>query len=317
MKAIVYHQYGSPDVLRCEEVEKPSAGNDEVLIKVRAASLNPLDWHLLRGEMFVVRAAAGLRKPKMTRLGRDLAGVVEAAGRNVTRFRPGDEVFGVGRNGTFAEYVCAGEKKVALKPANMTFEQAAAVPVAAITALQGLRDKGRIQAGQKVLINGAAGGVGTFAVQIGKWLGADVTGVCSTRNVEMVRSLGADHVIDYSREDFTERGKRYDVIFDCIGNHSLRASRRVMSPKGTDILVGGHPAQVLKTLLLSPFVSQRVVALMPAITTQDLGVLKELMEAERVTPVIDRCYALGEVPEALRYLGEKHARGKVVIRMAV
>jgi NADPH:quinone reductase-like Zn-dependent oxidoreductase len=220
MKAIVYHKYGSPDVLKLEEVDMPTPGDDEVLIKVRAASVNPID-RLIRGQPYILRAVTGLRKPKDTRVGRDLAGQVEAVGRNVTQFQPGDEVFGACL-GAFAEYVCARENKLALKPAHLTFEQAAAVPVAAITALQGLRDKGRIQPGQKVLINGAAGGVGTFAVQIAKSFGADVTGVCSTRNVDMVRSIGADQVIDYTQEDFTQSGQRYDLLFDCV--RSLRPS---------------------------------------------------------------------------------------------
>ncbi len=227
MKAIVYHNYGSPDVLRCEEIEKPTAGDDEVLIKVRAASLNPADWHFMTGMPYLIRMQAGLRRPKDPRLGIDVAGEVEAAGRNVTRFKPGDEVFGSCR-GAFAEYACTSQSRLAMKPDNITFEQAASVPVAALTALQGLRDKGQIQPGQRILVNGAAGGVGTFAVQIGKWYGAEVTGVCSTRNVEMVRAIGADHVIDYTREDFTKSGQRYDIFLDCIGNHSLSACRRVL-----------------------------------------------------------------------------------------
>ncbi len=326
MKAIVYHGYGSPDVLQCEEIEKPTAGDDDVLIKVRAASVNPLDRHLMRGS-YIIRPLTGLRKPRITCPGRDLAGQVEAVGRNVTQFKPGDEVFGVSRRGTCAEYVCADEKKLALKPANLTFEQAAAVPVAAITALQGLRDKGRIQPGQRVLINGAAGGVGTFAVQIAKAFGADVTGVCSTRNVDMVRSIGADQVIDYTQEDFTQSGQRYDLILDNVGNRSLSDYRRVLTSKGILVLNGGGMlrqkedrgfgalARSLKALLLSPFVSQKVVMFLASINKQDLVVLKELMEAKKVIPVIDRCYTLRKVPEAIRYLGEGHARGKVVITL--
>jgi NADPH:quinone reductase-like Zn-dependent oxidoreductase len=323
MKVIVYHNYGSPDVLKCEELEKPTAGDHEVLIKVRAASVNPLDWHFMRGAPYVVRIAAGLSQPKNTRLGVDLAGQVEAAGRNVTRFQPGDEVFGAIR-GAFAEYVCAPEKALAPKPANLTFEQAAAVPVAGVSALQGLRDKGRIQPGQKVLINGAAGGVGTFAVQIAKAFGATVTGVCSTRNVAMVRSIGADHAIDYTREDFTRSGQRYDLILDCAANHSLSACRRVMSPRGIYVIVGG-PGRGrwvgpliygLKALLLSRFVSQKLLMLLASPNKEDLVVLKELIEATKVTPVIDRCYTLSEVPEAIRYLEEGHARGKVTITFA-
>ena len=267
MKAIVYHNYGSPDVLRFEEIEKPIAGDNEVLIKVRAASVNPLDWHFMRGTPYLVRLMAGLRKPKVTRLGVDVAGQVEAVGRNVTQFKPGDEVFGSCR-GAFAEYACAPPSRaLVMKPDNVTFEQAASVPVAAFTALQGLRDKGHIQPGQKVLINGAAGGVGTFAVQIAKSFGADVTGVCSTRNVDMVRSIGADQVIDYTQEDFTKSGQRYDLIFDCVGNHSLSACRRVLNPKG--ILRHGRRTERSvddrssgscdQALVLSRFVSQKLV----------------------------------------------------------
>lgn len=321
MRAIAYHNYGSPDVLQCEEIEKPTAGDDEVLIKVRAASVNPLDRHFMRGEPYIIRAMTGLRKPKTTRLGVDLAGQVEAVGRNVTRFQPGDEVFGASR-GVFAEYVCADENNLALKPANITFEQAAAIPVAAITALQGLRDKGRIQPGQKVLINGAAGGVGTFAVQIAKSFGADVTGVCSARNLDMVRSIGADHVIDYTREDFAQSGQRYDLIFDCVGNRSLSACRRVMTPKGIYVIIGGPAgrwvgplAPSLRALLVSPFVSQSLVMFTASINKEDMVVLKELIEARKVMPVIDRCYTLSEVPEAIRYLEEGHARGKVIITL--
>ena len=326
MKAAVYERYGPPDVLQIKDVEKPAPMENEVLIKVRAASVNPLD-KLIKGKPYIVRGMTGLRKPKLTRLGADLAGQVEAVGRNATQFKPGDEVFGTSRHGTFAEYVCADEKKLALKPANLTFDQAAAVPVAAITALQGLRDKGRIQPGQKVLINGAAGGVGTFAVQIAKSFGADVTGVCSTRNVHMVRSIGADHVIDYTQEDFTKSGpkraQRYDLFFDCVGNHSLSACRRVLNPKGIYIAVGatsdgrwiGPLARLFKTLLLAPFVRPKMVVFIASINKQDLVVLKELMEAKKVTPVIDRCYTLNEVPEAIRYLEEGHARGKIVITL--
>ena len=323
MKAIVYHNYGSPEVLKCEKLEKPTAGDDEVLIKVRAASVNPLDWHFMRGAPYIVRIQTGLSKPKNTRLGVDLAGQVEAVGRNVTQFQPGDEVFGVSR-GAFAEYVCAPEKALAPKPANLTFEQAAAVPVAgAFSALQGLRDKGRIQPGQKVLINGAAGGVGTFAVQIAKAFGATVTGVCSTRNVDMVRSIGADHVIDYTQEDFARSGQRYDLILDCAANHSLSACRRVMSLRGIYVIVGGPDRgrwigpliSPLKALLLSRFVSQKLLMFLASANKEDLVVLKELIEAKKVTPVIDRCYTLSEVPEAIRYLEEGHAQGKVIITL--
>ncbi len=318
MKAIAYHNYGSPDVLRCEEIEKPTAGDDEVLIRVRAASVNPVD-RLFRGRPYLVRILTGLRKPKDTRLGRDVAGEVEAVGRNVTQFQAGDEVFGV-CNGAFAEYVCTSEKALVLKPAKVTFEQAASVPVAAFTALQGLRDKGQIQAGQKVLINGAAGGVGTFAVQIAKSFGADVTGVCSTRNLDMVRSIGADRVIDYTREDFTKGAPRYDLILDCVSNHSLVACRRVLNPNGICVIVGAHKLRILLTralgaLVLSRFVSQNFVIFIARRSKEDLTIMRELMEAGKVTPVIDRCYTLSEVPAAIRYLEEGHARGKVVITL--
>jgi NADPH:quinone reductase-like Zn-dependent oxidoreductase len=322
MRAIVYHDYGSPDVLECEQIEKPTAGDDEVLIRVRAASVNPLDWHFMRGEPYLVRIMTGLRRPKTSRLGVDLAGQVEAVGRNVALFQPGDEVFGT-RLGAFAEYVCAGENDLAFKPANLTFEQAAAVPTAALTALQALRDKGRIQPGQKVLINGAAGGVGTFAVQIAKSFGANVTGVCSTTNVGLVRSIGADHVVDYTQEDFTQSGQRYDVIFDCVANHSLSACRRVMSRGGTYIFIGGTGGgrwigpmgHGLKAVLLSRLVSQRLVMFLTTSKKEDLVTLKALAESKRVTPVIDRTYAFHEVPEAVRYLEAGHARGKVVIAL--
>jgi NADPH:quinone reductase-like Zn-dependent oxidoreductase len=322
MKAIVYHNYGSPDVLKCEEIEKPTAGDDEVLIRVRAASVNPLDWHFMRGTPYFVRIPAGLRKPKVTRLGVDVAGQVEAVGRNVTQFKPGDEVFGSCR-GAFAEYACTSESALVMKPDNVTFEQAASVPVAAYTALQGLRDKGQIQPGQKVLINGAAGGVGTFAVQIAKWFGADVTGVCSTRNVKMVRSIGADQIIDYTQEDFTKSGQRYDLIFDCVGNHSLLACRRVLNPKGIYIAVGGPSgrwmigplARGITALVLSRFVSQKLVMVLARRSKEDLTIMRELMEAGKVTPIIDKRYRLSEVPEAIRYLEEGHARGKVVITL--
>ena len=319
MKAIVYHDYGSPDVLRCEDVAKPTPGDDEVLIRIRAAAANPMDYGLMSG-VYLMRLMTGLRKPKLTRPGADLAGEVEAVGKNVTRFQPGDPVFG-GARGAFAEYVCAREDRLASKPANLTFEQAAAIPVAGLTALQGLRDKGRLQPGQKVLVNGAAGGVGTFAVQVGKWLGAQVTGVCSTRNVDLVRSIGADHVIDYTRDDFTRSGERYDLIFDCMGNRPLSDWRHVMTPRGTFVAVGGRPGgrwvgplpYLLKLLVSSRFVSQKVVLFMASLRSDDLIVLKELIEAKEVTPVIDRRYKLIEAADAIRYLKAGHARGKVVI----
>ena len=321
MKAIVYRCYGPPDVLKLEDIEKPIPADNEVLVAVHAASVNPLDWHYMRGTPYIVRTDSGLGAPENPRLGVDFAGTVEAVGKNVKRFRPGDEVFG-GRTGAFAEYVRVREDRaLVLKPANVTFEQAAAVPVAAITALQALRDKGRIQPGQKVLINGASGGVGTFAVQIAKSFGAEVTGVCSTRNVQMVRSLGADHVIDYTQEDFTKSAQRYDLILDNVGNHSLLEYRRVLNPRGIFVIVGGPDegrwigpmTSPIKASLLSPFVSQKFVMILAELNKEDLTVLRDLMQAGKVTPVIDRRYKLSEVPEAIAYLEEGHARGKVVI----
>ncbi len=315
MKAIICTQYGSPDVLHLTEVEKPTPKDNEILIRVRAASVNPHDVHSLRGKPYILRIQTGLRKPKNTRLGVDVAGQVEAVGRNVTEFQPGDEVFGV-RAGSFAEYVCTQGKALALKPAHLTFEQAAAVPVAGLTALQALRDKGQIQPGQKVLINGAAGGVGTFAVQIAKALGAEVTAVCSTRNVEMVQALGADQVIDYTQENFTQSGQTYDLLLDAVGNHSLSACRRVVQATGAYVMVAGPPTHLLKAVILSRFARQRLVFFIATNNREDLVFLKELIEAGKVTPVIDRRYTLREVPEAIRYLGEGHARGKVVIKVA-
>jgi NADPH:quinone reductase-like Zn-dependent oxidoreductase len=317
MKAIVYHDYGSPDVLKYEEIEKPAAGDNEVLIKVRAASVNPID-RFFRGKPYIFRILIGLRKPKITRLGVDLAGQVEAVGRNVTQFKPGDEVFGVGR-GACAEYVCAMEGKLALKPANLSFESAASVPVAAITALQGLRDKGRIQPGHKVLINGASGGVGTFAVQIAKAFGAEVTAVCSTRNVDTARSLGADHVIDYTREDFTRSGQRYDLILAANGYHSIFAYRRALSQNGIYVMAGGGGIQMLQGILLAPLLSlmgsRKMRFFVAKINPKDLTFLKDLVEGGKVTPVIDRRYTLREAPEAIRYLEEGHAQGKIVITL--
>ncbi|HEY4369136.1 MAG TPA: NAD(P)-dependent alcohol dehydrogenase [Steroidobacteraceae bacterium] len=325
MKAVIYCDYGTAEVLRIENIPKPVPEDNQLLVKVRAASLNPLDWHYMRGTPYLVRVDSGLRKPKTMRLGVDYAGIVEAVGKNVTRFKPGDEVFG-GRNGALAEYVSVLEDRaVVLKPTNMTFEQAAAVPVAAITALQGLRDQGKIQAGQKVLINGASGGVGTFAVQIAKSLGAEVTGVNSTRNVAMVRSLGADRVIDYTKEDFTADAQRYDVIIDCVGNRSLLEYKRVMKPTGIYVLIGGGGpdegrwigpmAGPVKALLLSLFVSQKFGMMLAELNKADLTVLGELMESGKVTPVIDRTYRLDEIADGIRYLEKGHARGKVVVQM--
>ena len=321
MKAIIYRNYGSPDVLRLEEIEKPVPQDNEVLIEVRAASVNPLDFHLMKGTPRVARIMTGLLKPKVTRPGVDVAGVVEAVGSNVTQFHAGDGVLGSCK-GAFAEYVCASEGALVLKPANLTFEQAAAVPVAAFTSLQGLRDKGRIQPGHKVLINGAAGGVGTFAVQIAKSFGAHVTGVCSTRNVEMVRSIGADYVIDYTQEDYTQSGQRYDLIFDTVGNHSLSDNRRVLGSKGALVMAGGPTDSLLgillpplRALVMSRFVSQTLVPFLARRRKEDLIIMQELLEAGKVTPVIDRTYPLSEVSEAVRYLEEGHARGKVVITL--
>jgi NADPH:quinone reductase-like Zn-dependent oxidoreductase len=312
VRAITYTEYGPPDVLQLTEVPKPVPRDDEVLIRVHAASVNPLDRYFVRGAPFFIRIMAGLLKPRETRLGVDVAGRVEAVGSGVTRFKPGDEVFG-GCKGAFAEYVCASEGDLALKPATVTFEHAATVNIAGITALQGLRDKGHIQGGQKVLINGAAGGVGTFAVQIARWFGADVTGVCSTRNLDMVRSSGADQVMDYTQEDFTRSGQRYDLILDMIGNHSVSDCRRALTPEGSLVLVGGPLAGMLKAVALSRFVSQNLVMMVAKSTREGLTILGQLLEAGKVTPVIDRRYPLNEVPEAIRYLEEGHASGKVVI----
>jgi NADPH:quinone reductase-like Zn-dependent oxidoreductase len=326
MKAVVYRNYGSPDVLTYEEIEKPAVGDDEVLIKVRAASVNPLDWKSMSGGPYIVRALLGLGKTKVKPTGVDVAGEVEAVGKNVACFKPGDAVFGTCR-GAFAEYArtfTSGKlmkSAIVMKPDNVSFEQAASAPIAALTALQGLRNKGRVQPGQKVLINGAAGGVGTFAVQIAKSLGADVTGVCSTRNVEMVRSIGADQVIDYTQQDFTKSGQRYDVFFDCVGNHSLSACRRVLNPKGIYIMVGapndapllGLLGRLIGALLLSPFVSHKLVVFLAKSNKEDLNIVSQLMATGKVTPVVDRRYRLSEAPDAFRYLKEGHARGKVVI----
>jgi NADPH:quinone reductase-like Zn-dependent oxidoreductase len=321
MKAIVQRCYGSPEVLRLEEVAKPTPQDNQLLVKVRAAAANPLDWHYMRGEPYIMRMEAGFGRPKEGAFGVDFAGTVEAVGKDVRRFKVGDEVFG-GRSGAFAEYVTVREDRaVALKPTNITAEQAAAVPIAAVTALQGLRDHGKVQAGQKVLINGASGGVGTFAVQIAKTFGAEVTGVCSTPNVELVRSLGADHVIDYKQEDFTQGEQRYDVILDNVGNHPLSELTRVLQPNGILVIVGGLSddpwfgamKQPIKAKFLSPFVSQKLVMFLARLDQADLEFLSGLMQAGKVTPVIDRRYALNEVPEAIRYLEEGRARGKVIV----
>jgi len=322
MKAIIYTQYGPPEVLRLAEVAKPAPMADQVLLTIHAASVNPREWHFMRGTPYLVRMMTGWRHPKVHGLGVDVAGVVEAVGGNVTQFKSGDEVFGACRGG-FAEYGCAAEGALVLKPAGVTFEQAAAVPTAGLTALQALRDKGQIQPGQQVLINGAAGGVGTLAVQLAKVFGAGVTGVCSTRNVDLVRSIGADHVVDYTKEDFTRRGQRYDLILDAVGNHSLSETRRALTANGALVLVGapdrgrwiGATTEMIKAGVLSRFVSQRLRPMLTRLSQADLMVMRELLEARRVTPVIDRSYPLSEVAAAIRYLEEGHARGKVVIRM--
>jgi NADPH:quinone reductase-like Zn-dependent oxidoreductase len=320
MKAIIYHNYGSPDVLKLEEVEKPAPSDDEVLIQVHAASVNATDWHAMRGEPFFVRLMGnGVLKPKNKILGVDAAGRVEAVGRNTEQFQPGDEVYGCGEFGAFAEYVCASEDALALKPANRSFEEAAAVPAAAITALQGLR-KGQIQPGQRVLINGASGGVGTFAVQIAKSFGAEVTAVCSTRNLDIARSIGADQVIDYTREDFTKNGQHYDLILAVNGYHPISAYRRALSPKGSYVMAGGSMTQFLQAMLLGPLISMtgsKKMGFMGVANPNqtDLVFLKELLEAGKVVPVIDRRYALCEAAEALRYLEEGHAQGKLIITM--
>jgi len=317
MKAFVYTEYGSPDVLQLKEVEKPAPKDNEVLVKVYAASVNAADWHLMRAEPFLARLENGLLKPKNTKLGADVAGRVEAVGSNVSQFQAGDDVFGelpLNVLGSFAEYVCAQEDALALKPDRLTFEQAAAVPLAAFTALQGLRDKGQIRQGQKVLVNGAAGGVGTFAVQIAKSFGTEVTGVCSTGNLDMVRSIGADHVIDYTREDFTRTGQRYDLIFDAVGNRSVSDIQRALSPNGICAVAGFTSLSLLFQVML---LGGKKIGLMETAkgNKKDLLILKELLEAGKVVPVIDRTYPLREVPEAIRYLETKHARGKVVIKV--
>jgi NADPH:quinone reductase-like Zn-dependent oxidoreductase len=324
MKAVVYCDYGITN-LKTEEIDKPTPTDDQVLVRVRAASLNPLDGHFVRGMLLARLMGGGLRKPKDTRLGVDYAGTVEAVGKNVKDFKAGDEVFG-GRNGALAQYICPrADRAIALKPANMSFEQAGSVAVAAITALQGLRDIGHVQAGQKVLINGASGGVGTFAVQIAKYLGADVTGVCSARNLDLVRSIGADHVIDYTKEDFTKSDQRYDVIFDNVQNHTFSERRRVLTPNGICVLAGlggagwradtqTHLIRSFTTPVMSKFTSQKFRFFIAQLNHADLALLGDLMQSGKVTPVIDRTYkSLGEVKDALAYLEEGHARGKVVI----
>jgi NADPH:quinone reductase-like Zn-dependent oxidoreductase len=320
MKAFVYHEYGLPDVLELREIAKPVAAGDEVLVRVRATSVNPVEWHTMTGVPYIARMG-GLRRPKSERLGVDFAGTVEAVGKDVTQFQPGDEVFGA-RDGAFAEYVCVREERLVLpKPPNVTFEEAASVPVAAVTALQGLRDKGQLQPGQKVLINGASGGVGTFAVQIAKALGAEVTGVCCTRKVDVARSLGADRVIDYTREDFTRTGDRYDLMLDIAGNRSWSECKRVLNEKGALVLVGGPktnrwigPVGHLIGLRLASMIgSRKVTWFLAKLNRPDLVVLRELLEAGKVKPFVERTYELSRLPDALAYLGEGHAEGKIVV----
>jgi NADPH:quinone reductase-like Zn-dependent oxidoreductase len=320
MKAVVHDVYGSPDVLELRDVAVPDVTNGGVLVRVRAAAANPLDWHFLRGMPYIMRPQSGLRAPKRTTLGADVAGVVEAVGKDVTRFRPGDGVFG-DVSGSFAEFVLASEDRLERTPANLTFAQAAAVPVAGLTALQGLRDKGQVRTGQRVLIVGASGGVGTFGVQIAKTFGAIVTGVCSTRNLELVRSLGANDVIDYTKQDFTKGGRRYDVVFQLAGTHSAWACRRALTPKGTLVLSSGDSpgrwigpvSRIVKAIALSPFVGQKLRTFLATPNAEDLRALRELIEEGGVMPVIDRTYPLSEVPDAIRYVEQGHARGKVVI----
>ncbi len=320
MKAVVRRCYGSPDVLEYGDIEKPTPAADEVLVKVAAASVNPLDWHFMRGTPYLLRLMSGTGAPDAPGLGVDFAGTVEVVGSNVTRFKPGDEVFG-GGDGAFAEYLTIREDgALVMKPADVTFEQAASAPIAAVTALQALRDLGKLESGQSVLINGASGGVGTFAVQIAKSFGAEVTGVCSTRNVEMVLSIGADHVFDYKKEDYTESGKQYDLIVDMVGNHSLSANRRALKPDGIFVIVGGGKGNWLgpmmtpiKALMLSPFVDQEFVMILAEMRQDDLTILGDLMQAGTVTPVIDSRYALSELKAAIEHSEEGHTRGKIII----
>ena len=323
IKAIVYCEYGLAN-LKLQEIEKPTPADDQVLVRVRAASVNPYDWHFIEGTPKIIRLfATGLRKPKDTRLGVDFAGAVEAVGKNVTNFKPGDEVFG-GRGGAFGEYVTPrADRAIALKPANVTFEEAASVNIAGLTALQAVRDKGKVQPGQKVLINGASGGVGTFAVQIAKSFGADVTGVCSTRNVDLVKSLGADRVIDYTKEDYTKDGQKYDVILDNVSNHSLSENRNLLPPNGKYVLIGGGSSnqqgwigtlmKPLEALVMKPFVNQQMGMMMAEMKQSDLQYFAEQMQNGKIKAVIDRTYKLDEIQQAVAYVEQGHARGKVII----
>src|SRR5215467_15835980 len=326
MKAVVHCEYGKPNVLEVKDIEKPTPDDTQLLVRVRAASVNPLDGHMMRGMLLVRLMGNGLRKPKDTRIGVDYSGVVEAVGKNVTQFKVGDEVFG-GRNGALAQYICAkADRAVALKPANLTFEEAGSIAVAGITALQGLRDVGHVQAGQKVLVNGASGGVGTFAVQIAKAMGAEVTGVCSTRNVDLVKSIGADRVIDYTKEDFTKTDQQYDMIYDLVGNHGFSERRKILKPNGICVLagIGGagkHPETMARiggnfwNAFLSNFTKEKFVFYIAKLTKDDFNVLRDLMEAGKVSPVIDRTYKIEQTADAVRYMEEGHARGKVVIAL--
>lgn len=322
VKAITYRCYGSTDVLEFADIEKPVPADNEVLVKVRAAAVNPLDWHFMRGTPYLMRLDTGLSKPRHTVLGRDFAGTVESVGENVSNFKPGDEVYGTA-NGAFADYLTIrSHGSLALKPANMSFEQSAAVPIAGITALQALRDYGKIESGQKVLINGASGGVGTFAVQIAKSFGAEVTGVCSTRNVEMVRALGADRIFDYKKEDYTKSGQRYDLIIDMVSNHSLSENRHALKPGGIYVIVGGPSsdwigfmANPIKALILSAFVDEELGMMLADVSNADLNVLTELMQAGKMTPLIDRRFSLNDTAAAIQYSEEGHTRGKIVINL--
>jgi NADPH:quinone reductase-like Zn-dependent oxidoreductase len=323
MKAIVYRCYGGTDVLKLESIAKPPAADDRVLVKVAAASVNPLDWHYMQGKPYIMRPGSGIGAPGSIHMGADFAGTVEAVGKNVKRFKPGDAVFG-DRDGAFAEYVSvADDGALAVKPTNMSMEQAAAVPIAGVTALQALRDKGKIRAGQKILINGASGGVGTFAVQIAKTYGANVTGVCSGRNAEMVKSLGADRVIDYTHEDFTQGPERYDLIIDNVGNHSLPEIRRVLAANGTLVIVGGPSDNawfgpltgLMKAAVISPFVRQKMIFMLAQANKDDLDILRDMMQTGKLTPVIDRSFKLRETAEAISYLEQGHARGKVIVTL--
>lgn len=322
MNAIVYNCYGSSEVLKLATVDKPQPDADEVLIKVHAASVNPLDWHYMRGSPYIMRLGTGLGSPDDGRMGVDFSGTVKSVGKNVKRFKPGDEVFG-GSTGAFSEYVTISENgALTLKPTNMTFQQSATVAIAGITALQALRDQGKIKAGQKVLINGASGGVGTFAVQIAKAFGAEVSGVCSTRNLDMVRSIGADHVFDYTQQDYTESGQLYDIIIDNVGNHSLSKNRQVLKPDGILVMIGGEKGNWLgplispiKALIVSPFVEQELQLFIAELNHADLIFLAKLMQDGKLVPVIDRSYSLSEVPIAIQYSEEGHAQGKIVVNL--